>query len=120
MDIIKENRNLLLANEIRDFVINNNLACDVRIYFNNTCYDWYDGKQYFDEPILINDIKASDYFEYANNDTVSMTFEGALYDILNNGASYRLQSEFEDIFERNNCYYELGNAWNLSVYFDND
>lgn len=58
-----------------------------------------------------------DYFEYANPDTVSMSFEGMLYDIINDfGMTYScLYKSFNDIFEKHGYYYELGNSWNLSA-----
>lgn len=59
-----------------------------------------------------------DYFEYANPETLSMSFEGELNYVLN---AYRpgwakLESEFMKLFEKHNCYYEMGHSWNLSVY----
>jgi hypothetical protein len=68
---------------------------------------------------VIENIKASDYFEYANDDTVSMTFEGPLYDVLNHGhwTSCIIVEEFAKIFENHGMYYEMGNMWNLAAYY---
>jgi hypothetical protein len=110
--------NEALANDLKDFIMNNNLACDVRIYFNNKCYDWCDGKVYFKEPNILEDIVASNYFEYADDETVSMSFEGTLYEILNYAETKRdreLASEFYNVFTKHGCYYELGHSWNLAV-----
>ena len=59
-----------------------------------------------------------DYFEYYNhNHILSMSFEGDLYDLLNyDGCPQSL----EKLFYEYGVYYELGNAWNLSVYPEND
>lgn len=108
-------RNESLANDLKDFIMKNSLACDIRIYFNNKCYDWCDGKVYFKEPNLLEDVTGSNFFEYANDNTVSMTFEGDLYDIVNYGEAPKLYDKFYDVFKKHNCYYELGNAWNLAV-----
>ena len=60
------------------------------------------------------DCHPGDYFEYYNhNHILSMSFEGDLYDILNYGNGSR---ELEKLFDEYGVYYELGNAWNLSVY----
>ena len=48
-----------------------------------------------------------------------MSFEGALYDVLNYRGSV-LEEQFEDIFEKYGLYTERGNSWNLSAYLIND
>jgi hypothetical protein len=47
-----------------------------------------------------------------------MSFEGSLNHVLN---AYvlgwvKLETEFIKVFDKHNCYYEMGDAWNLSVY----
>lgn len=113
-----ENRNEMLAEDIKAFIMANGLNIDVRIYFNNKCYDWIEGDVYLKEPNLLTDIKPSQYFEYANDDTVAMSFEGDLYDIINYHEMPKVLERFDEIFDRHNCYYELGHAWNLSVYYE--
>lgn len=58
------------------------------------------------------------YFEYANPDTVSMSFEGPLWAVLNGDVLgwVELEAEFLALFEKYGMYYELGNSWNLSCY----
>lgn len=109
-----QKRNEKLANDIKKFIMSNKLNQDVRIYFNNKCYDFCDGG----EPKVIEDIKATSYFEYGNDETVSMSFEGRLNHILNYGESRSIESKFNKIFEKHKCYFEFGYAWSLSVYFD--
>lgn len=106
-------RNEKLANDLKEFIMKNRLNIDVRIYFNNKCYDWI---VYLKEPNIIEDIKGSSFFEYANDETVSMSFEGDLYDIINYGELPSILEGFESVFEKHGFYYELGNAWNLSAY----
>lgn len=47
-----------------------------------------------------------------DNHELDKSFEGTLYDILNNHDMFVLQ----DLFSKYGLYYELGNAWNLSAY----
>jgi len=91
---------------------------DGRIYFNGKAWNYNSqGRKN-----VIEDIRASEYFEYADDALVNMTFEGRLYEILNYHWSEewlgRLQSEFLELLEGFNCWYELGNAWNLTIYED--
>lgn len=105
-------KNELLANELRDFVGEHKLG-DISIYFNNQCYRLdSEGKVE-----VLTDIKGSTYFEYANDETVSMSFEGPLNYILNYGEIPALYHAFNEIFVRHGCYFELGFAWSLSVYY---
>lgn len=102
-----------LANEIKEFIIKNEMDSDIRIYFNGRCYDCNsDGKWQ-----ILEDMKASEYFDYANDDTLSMSFEGPLYTIFADPSIGKdIVNRFDKIFEKYNCYYEFGNQWNLSVY----
>ena len=112
-----------LAKEIYDWCVERHLWDDNIIYFNGKAWStsarWGDvyGKKIGDELYEYVDKNPKDYFEYGNPDTLSMSFEGLLYDVLN-GYWYggRRQEEFSKIFEKYGYYYELGNAWNLSAY----
>ena len=107
-----------MATKIERWLKKNKLTSMVRIYFNNKCWCWY-------EPLLdggkkvIEPIKATDYFEYGNDDTISMSFEGPLYDVLNYGCDNerwdRLEIEFTSLINSYGYYFELGNAWNLAL-----
>jgi hypothetical protein len=100
-----------LANDLKKFIEKYEIG-DTRIYFNNICYHFNsDGSCK-----VIENIKASDYFEYANDETVSMSFEGYLNHVINYGENNKLLNYFDKIFEKHGCYYELGYAWSLSVY----
>lgn len=79
------------------------------VYFNGKSVNIrYDGAI-----ILKDDDHPGNHFEYYNpNHIVSMSFEGDLYDLLN----YGYGKELRKLFEEYRLYFELGNAWNLSVY----
>ena len=105
-----------IVKKIEKFIKKHDLHHDVRIYFNDKawCYNSRGQKT------VEKEVSATDYLEYGNNDTISMSFEGGLYNVLNfyweNKHYEKLWNEFTAIFDEYDCFYELGNAWNLSVY----
>lgn len=109
-------RNEKLAKDIAKFLIKNEIGQDTRIYFNDICFENFKNGSYE----TLENIKPSDYFEYANDNTVSMSFEGDLNYIINYGTNNKLLEKFNKIFDKYNCYYELGYAWSLSVYYIDD
>ena len=114
-----EQRNEMLAREIREWLLKNYMWQDVTIYFNGKAYSTDDGNghHYTNDPehlIELNNVNPLDYFEYVNPETVSMSFEGMLYDVLNSYDCDSLEREFSKLFEKYGLYYELGNAWNLT------
>lgn len=111
------------ANEIMDFLIKNGLDSGVCIYFNNkrieNKYTW-NGDDFIPEFIVEEDMNPLDYFEYVNYEHIlSMSFEGPLYEVLNYTFGKK-EEKFRQIFEKYGVYFELGNAWNLSVYPSDD
>ena len=112
-----------LANEIKAFLEKNGLASDVSIYFNgNATRSRTDAKWNWDEGcyehniywITEENVDPHDYFEYAAYEHIlSMSFEGALYELLNYSGG-KIMDKFMKIFEKYGLYYELGNAWNLT------
>lgn len=112
------------AKEIISFLNKENLASGVSIYFNNKVMrdrgTWDDDYNYIFKWETTENVDPHDYFEYAAYDHIlSMSFEGALYEVLNYTGG-RKGEEFEKIFERHGLYFELGNAWNLSAYLIDD
>ncbi len=97
-----------LAKEILQWLDEKELWIDVRVYYN--------GKVVY-EKSKEEEANPKDYFEYVG-DILSMSFEGALYEVFNGTSSraYKLQEEFNDILKGYGLYYELGNAWNLTLY----
>lgn len=109
-------RNERIANRIRDFVIKNNLGGDLRIYFNGKAYaiDHEGNVQ------VIEDVWGSNFFKYANDKMVSMSFEGSFYDVMNYSYVYtrlsKLEEQFSKMLNRFGVYYKLGYDWSLSIY----
>lgn len=107
-----------LAQEIKDFLMENDLAVDTSIYYNDKVerYRWSENGHFWETQ---DDIDPHNYFEYAAHDHIlSMSFEGALYSSLNR-TGYK-EEEFMAIFDKYGVYYELGNAWNLTCYTIDD
>lgn len=114
----------MLAREIYEWCMENELWGDNIIYFNGKAWSSFatwsmdNGKQIGERLYEYEDKNPLDYFEYANPKTLSMSFEGDLYSVLN---AYvrgwtRLDAQFLAIFEKYGYYYEMGNSWNLAAY----
>lgn len=115
-----------LAFDIMDYLNTHDMWESCIIYVSNqrflskgwgSQYDTYEkgitkkGTEY----IIENDINVKDYLEYSNPDTISLAFEGLLYDVINADLDYisKLDHKFLDKF---GLYFELGHAWNMSAY----
>ena len=103
-------RKVKIAKTIEKFLNKYNVASDVRIYFSNKCWDYNEGKK-----TILKDIKASDYLEYGNDDTISMSFEGSFYDIINSYDGSSIKDEWNEL-DFDGYYFEMGHAWNCSFY----
>ena len=98
-----------MAYEVMNFLIENEIQNDTRIYFNNKMIEFDDKTNSIK---ITEDISPKTYFKYAaDNHILSMSFEGGLYDIIN----YEDLFYLTPIFKKYGCYDELGNMWNLSV-----
>ena len=105
-----------IARKIEAWMKKNELHTDSRIYFNGNAWD-YNSRG---EKSIVEDVKATDFFQYGNNDTISMSFEGGMYRVMNyfweRPNTNKLHNEFMDLIGGYGYYFELGNAWNLSLY----
>lgn len=118
-----------LAEEIKQFLKDHYIANAVSIYYNGAVYR-SDAVWKFDEDPDKDDeyvvvwnktegVYPNQYFGYVNpKHILSMSFEGGLYNLLNNGS--KLEDSFYDIFEKYGLYFELGHSWNLTAYPIND
>ena len=100
-----------IAKKIESFMKKNDLLTDSRIYFNNKCWN-YTGSG---NKTVLEDIVGSQFFHYANDDTISMSFEGGLSRVMNHGP-WELREAFQDLIGEYGYYAELGNHWNLALY----
>lgn len=118
-------RNEALAMDIYHWCKEHWLWSDTTMYFDGKAlssngWEW-DGKmpvrQIEEDLYEYADKNPLKYFEYANPETFSMSFEGPLYEVLNAYVPgwVKLEDEFDKIFEKHGYYYELGHAWNLAA-----
>jgi len=118
------NKKKKLAIDIYNWCKKHELWMDITIYFDGIAWsyqpEWHGVKgKYIEEDLYEYENKNPlDYFEYANPNTLSMSFEGPLYDVLNAYVRgwVKLEDEFLKLFEKYGWYYEMGHAWNLSAY----
>jgi hypothetical protein len=96
-----------LAKKIELLIKYHNVWSDVRIYYNGKAVCSNDG--------FIPEINVKDYLEYGNPDTISMSFEGPLYEVINYTGG-RFLDDFNDIIKSYGYYYEQGHAWNLALF----
>ena len=112
-----------LAMEIYSWCKEKDLWGDNIIYFNGKAWksdnNWngVEGKQIGEDLYEFENRNPLHYFEYANPDTISMSFEGSLYEALNGYWGFsKAEEDLQDIFKKYGLYWEFGNAWNLSAY----
>lgn len=113
-----------LAMDIYNFCYDNELWEDIAIYFDGKALASWDtwsgvaGKKITDNLYEYEDKNPLDYFEYANPDTLSMSFEGRLNHALNAYIEgwIEIEEAFIDIFNKHGYYYEMGYSWSLSAY----
>ena len=111
------------AKETLKYLVKHWLEEDTLIYVNGyrISYhgrDWDKDTEKFDwNKIKVENANVHRYLDYAG-DFMSMSFEGLLYDVMNDyyEGAYKREQELCDIFKKYGKYYELGNAWNLSLY----
>lgn len=113
-----------LAIDIYEWCYKHDLWGDNTIYFdgkawtNIMVWNGEHGKKIAEGLYEYEHKNPKDYFEYANQKTLSMSFEGSLNYVLNGYASgaWRLEEEFNKLFKKYGLYYEFGHSWNLSAY----
>ena len=118
------NKHESLARDIYNWCKKNHLWGDNTIYFNGKAWssskEWGcdQGKQIDEDLYEYENRNSLDHFEYANPATLSMSFEGPLYMVLNAyiGGWVKLEAGFTQLFEKYGYYFELGHTWNLSAY----
>ena len=118
------NKNETLMWDIYRWCKKKGLWGDNCIYCNGKAYaswsDWHgeNGKRIDEDLYEYKDKDPEKYCEYANSDTITMTFEGPLNHVLNAYVKgwVKMESEFSKLFEKYGYYYEMGYAWSLSAY----
>lgn len=116
-----------LVMDLIKWLVKHDVFWDINIYCNNKCWksnNYNNDKNVIKiintkispEPFYVQEnIKAKDYIEYANENLITMSFEGPLYHEINYGNG-KIYQELEEFFNKRGLYFELGYAWSLSVY----
>lgn len=114
-------QNEKMALEIIRYLQAHSLFTDVSLYLNNKRYS---SSQHRGDTVkqtryglyyITDNIDVADHVEYFNRETITMTFEGDLYDMLNYGNG-SVEEDLNIIADKYNLYLEQGNAWNLAFY----
>ena len=94
------------------FLLRKGLAGDVQLFVGGLRV-WLT-----DFSILSTDANPQMWVKYANRETITLTFEGAFYGVVNGHSkeSSALMEEFIELLRGDGFYYELGDAWNLTLY----
>lgn len=108
-----------LVDEITAFLEKHHMEDGVCIYFNNkriVSEGFFDGENLTYKWMQEENMDPHHYFPYAAYDhIISMSFEGSLYDLLNNRGG-KLAEQFRAIFTKYGLYYEFGYAWCFTAY----
>ena len=119
-----KNKNESLAYDIYNWCKKHGLWGDNTIYFNGKALSssakWGNevGKEIYPDLFEYENKNPKHYFEYANPKTLSMSFEGELYYVLNAYVRgwVKREEELNKLFEKYGYYFEMGHAWNLSAF----
>lgn len=106
-----------LAYKIAQLLDEYGCSQDVAIYFDGKRLSTFaDLDKNYGKWVLQEGYYGSTYTKYANDDTITMTFEGPFYEVVNYGLFPELLDRFVDLIESYGYYYEPGDAWNLALF----
>lgn len=124
MKIVEKMRNLGLMEDIIRYCSKHDFWYGIRIYVNGHRYSSdadegtdivriLDGTKYYDQGVF----DVEDFIEFCNPGTLTMSFEGPLYDAYN-GYDHTIDAEsaFTEIGKKYGLYPEQGDPWNLAFY----
>lgn len=112
-----------LAVDLIIFLQQHDLFYMVNIYVNNKMLtdNRMKGSEMKTTPFgpyyIINDINPKDKIEYANPETITVTFEGPLYHFINYEGEHSLYKQLCNLFERHGLYLEQGYPWSFALYY---
>ena len=106
-----------LAYKITEVLYKYNCQTDVAIYFEGKRLSTFaDLEDSYGKWVLEEGFKGSSYTDYSNDNTITMTFEGDFYDVMNWGLLHECYVEFNELIKEYGYWFELGNMWNLALY----
>lgn len=98
-----------LKKDIQEWLVAKEFVHDVRLFLDGKRYEWQQGEQQWD---WVPD-RATKYDTYLDDESLSMTFEGSLYTVVNDPSMRTIKKEFDALFSEHGYYYEQGHAWSL-------
>ena len=117
-----------MAQDVYEWCVKHESWEDACIYFDGKAWatwkEWSGeyGKKIADGLYEYDGKNPCDYFEYGNPNTLSMSFEGTLYQILNAYWEWDFMVEwyedFMNLFNKYNGYIEFGHSWNFTFVED--
>lgn len=116
---VKQNEEF--AVKIIEYLQKNELFYNTSLYLNNKKYNTdafrYDetAETQYGTYYITNDVDVTQAIKYCNPDTITMIFEGPLYDALNYGNG-QVETDLNDIAAEYGLYLEQGFAWSLAFY----
>lgn len=125
-------RNEKLARDLIKFIQNRGCWEDICVFFNgkalssNTSWNVWKGvlieeitnefTEEVDKVYEYNDIESPKFWtEYANEESVTIIFDGAFYDWLHNYGDW---DKLQEVLDPYNAYFEIGHTTDLSIYFN--
>ena len=95
-----------LGEDIKKLLVEQDLQDGTALYYDGFSYVWSPA----DEDWIKAPEPASTYVETANDDGLTMTFEGVLYELLPD------YSPINDLFEKYSLDYEMCHSWALTSF----
>ena len=125
-------RNQKIANDLIKFIQDRGCWEDICVFFNrkalssNKYWNVWKGvlvsvkKNEITEEVNkvyeYNDIESPKFWtEYANEESVTIIFDGAFYDWIHNYGDW---DKLQKILDKYNAYFEVGHSTDLSIYFN--
>jgi hypothetical protein len=113
-----------LAENLIDFFAKEEVWSDMCVYVDGEAWKSDNYKKEYEktttrkgtEYYVKKDVDIAKQLEYSNPKTVTITFEGPLYDIINN-VDYDYADKLSDKFLKEyGLYFEQGYAWSMAAY----
>ena len=128
----KKIRNQKVVNDLINFIQDRGCWEDICVFFNgkalssNKSWNVWKGvlvsvkKNEFTEEVdkvyEYNDIESPKFWtEYANEESVTIIFDGAFYDWIHNYGDW---DKLQEVLDKYNAYFEIGHTTDLSIYFN--
>ena len=112
-----------LAMELIDLLIEHDMYIDGPSYVNNKVLsptrDRIDVERLPPKQnsfFVTDNVNVTPRIEYANPDTITLTFEGPLYTALNYYDQSHIRDKLDELFLHYHLYAEQGHAWSMALY----